>query len=66
MDAFVPQGNRTQRLSILAKEIDVLVDITVPHMGKAASLLPHSSFLVLIVALILFLSSLQQENVGLY
>lgn len=47
MDAFVPQGNRKQRLSIFAKEIDVLVDITVRHMEKAASLLPHSSFPVI-------------------
>lgn len=37
-DVFVPWGNRKQRLSIFAKEIDVLVDIAVGHMGKAASL----------------------------
>lgn len=67
-DAFVPQGNRKQRLSIFAKEIDVLVDITVGHMGKAASLLLHHSFLISssAVTVILFFSLFQQGNVKLY
>lgn len=65
MDAFVPWGNRKQRLSIFAKEIDVLVNITVGHMGKTASALPHNSILIASspVVVISFLLLLYQGNV---
>lgn len=40
-DAFVPQENRKQTLSIFAKEIDVVFNITVGHKKKAASPAPQ-------------------------
>ena len=65
MDAFVPWGNRKQRLSIFAEEIDVLVNIAVGHMGKTASALPHNSILITSspVVVISFLLLLYQGNV---
>lgn len=66
-DAFVPQENRKQTLSIFAKEIDVLFNVTVGHKEKAASPAPQLfPGYQLTVVVTLFLSPLQQENAKLY